>query len=403
MNTLFRRFAPPRLAVGSGLGLLLGLTGSLMGQQVNQTLSIGDLSSGYNREMFWMSIWAIALSVIIFIGVSYALFYTVNKFREDKNAAEPAQFHGNNRLEVTLVAVPVVIVILLSLLTVRAMVRLNPTPAGAYPVNAVAAQFYWNFEYPDAKVDAAAGTGLVTNGNEMIVPTKTKIAVTATARDVIHAFWVPNMGGQRDAIPSVKKTWQVDTDQAGVYQGNCNVLCGASHANMRFKVVALPQADYAQFVTAAKAYQAPTPAAGSPAAAGYTTFMQGKDGGGACAACHRVQGTPAAGQSGPDLSFFGSRRTLGAGMWEGKEVDTHLHQWIKALSSIKPGSLMPHYDGSTQGYPALSDQEIREVEAYLKTLELPENGNYWKMIAALVPKAPVPAPQSPAQAVQGGN
>ena len=58
----------------------------------------------------------------------------------------------------TLVAVPVVIVILLSLLTVRAMVRLNPTPAGAYPVNAVAAQFYWNFEYPDAKVDAAAGT-----------------------------------------------------------------------------------------------------------------------------------------------------------------------------------------------------------------------------------------------------
>ncbi len=331
LNTLFRRFAPPRSAVGSSLGLLLGLTGSLMGQQVNQTLSIGDLSSGYNREMFWMSIWAIALSVIIFIGVSYALFYTVNKFREDKNAAEPAQFHGNNRLEVTLVAVPVVIVILLSLLTVRAMVRLNPTPAGAYPVNAVAAQFYWNFEYPDAKVDAAAGTGLVTNGNEMIVPTKTKIAVTATARDVIHAFWVPNMGGQRDAIPSVKKTWQVDTDRAGVYQGNCNVLCGASHANMRFKVIALPQADYAQFVTAAKAYRAPTPAAGSLAAAGYTTFMQGKDGGGACAACHRVQGTPAAGQSGPDLSFFGLRRTLGAGMWEGADVDTHLHQWIKAF------------------------------------------------------------------------
>ncbi len=287
---------------------------SALAQQVNQTLSIGDLSSGYNREMnFWMSVWAMPCRLIIFVGVSYALFYTVNKFREDKNDAAPAQFHGNNRLEVTLVAVPVVIVIVLALLTVRAMARLNPTPAGAYPVNAVAAQFYWNFEYPNAAVDKAAGTGLVTNGNELIVPTQTKIAVTATSRDVIHAFWAPNLGGQRDAIPSVKKTWQVDTDQPGVYQGNCNVLCGASHANMRFKVVALPEADYQQFVSAAQNYKAPTPAEGSPAAAGYTIFMQGKDGGGACAACHRVQGTAAAGQSGPDLSFFGSRRTLGAG------------------------------------------------------------------------------------------
>ena len=385
--------APPRRRALSLAALMLG--GSSLAQQVNQTVSILDTSSGYNREMNVLVFWGLAFAVIIFIGVSAALFYTVQKYREDKNDAPPAQFHGNNRLEVTLVAVPVVIVIFLALLTVRAMARLNPTPEGAYPVNAVAAQFYWNFEYPNLKVNPAAGSGLVTNGNEMIVPTQTKIAMTATSRDVIHGFWAPNLGGQRDAIPSVKKTWQIDTDKPGVYQGNCTLLCGASHANMRFKVVALPQADYDQFVSAAQAYKAPVAAAGSPAAAGYTIFMQGKDGSGACAACHRVQGTAAAGQSGPDLSFFGSRRTLGAGAWEGADVDTHLHQWIKASSSIKPGSVMPHYDGSTQGYPALTDQELTDLEAYLKTLALPTEGNYWTKIAALVPGAPVPAAQSP--------
>ncbi|AZI41551.1 cytochrome c oxidase subunit II [Deinococcus psychrotolerans] len=395
LNSLFCRAAwRPSRAAKTALGLAL-LSSSALGQQVNQSLSIGDLSSGYNREMFWLALWAIVISIIIFVGVSWALFYTVQKFREDKNDAAPAQFHGNNRLEVTLVAVPVVIVIVLALLTVRAMARLNPTPAGAYPVTAVAAQFYWNFEYPNVKVDAAAGTGLVTNGNEMIVPSKTKIAVTATSRDVIHGFWVPNLGGQRDAIPSVKKTWQIDNDKAGVYQGNCTVLCGASHANMRFKVIALPEAEYQQFVSAAQAYKAPVAAAGTAAAAGYTIFMQGKGGAGACAACHRVQGTAAAGQSGPDLSFFGSRRTLGAGVWEGADVDTHLHQWIKASSSIKPGSVMPHYDGSTQGYPTLTDQELTDLEAYLKTLQLPDEGNYWMKISALVPDAPVPAAQNP--------
>ncbi|WP_420594375.1 cytochrome c oxidase subunit II [Deinococcus sp.] len=396
MNTLPRRrigrfYAPLALAVGLGL-LGSALFGSALGQDVKQSLSVFDTSSGYIRETTTLVIWGLVFAALIFIGTSAALFYTVFKFREDKNTAEPAQFHGNNRLEITLIAAPVVIVMVLGLLTVRTMARTIPTPTAAIPLNAVAAQFYWNFEYPNEKVTAPA-TGLVTNGNELIVPVKTPIAVTATSRDVIHGFWAPNLGGQRDAIPSVKKTWQIDTNSPGVYQGNCTLLCGASHANMRFKVIALPQADFDQFVSAAKGYQAPAPAANSPEAVGYGIFMQGKDGAGACAACHRVQGTPALGQSGPDLSFFGTRRTLGAGKWEGKDVDANLYQWLRASSSIKPGSVMPHYDGSTPNYPALTNAEFMGLIAYLKSLKLPTGGNYWNQIEALVPNAPVPAPQ----------
>ena len=378
---------PWRLLAGAALGSLL-----LSGCQSNQSLTLGDMASSYNREILGMSLWAIALSVIIFIGVSAALFYTVNKFREENNTEAPAQFHGNNRLEVILVVVPVIIVMFLSVLTVRSMARLNPTSKESVAIETLGRQFWWNFAYP---ASAVQGGGVVTNGNEMIMPTRQKVAITLTSGDVIHGFWAPNIGGQRAAIPTVKKVWEVDTDREGVYQGNCSQLCGASHANMRYKVVALDQDRFNTVMTAAKAYVAPTPMAGSPEAAGYALFMQGKSSTGAvaCAACHRVQGTPAAGVSGPDLSFFGTRRTLGAGMWEAMTAQhweepkaaAELHAWLKHSPVVKPGSLMPRYDGGssviagkvTKG-GTLTDEEIDDIAAYLRSLRLPEEADYWR-------------------------
>ncbi|GGL75475.1 hypothetical protein GCM10010840_11990 [Deinococcus aerolatus] len=374
------------------LTLVAGLGATLLsGCGSEQLISIGDLSSGYNREVAFMSAFAIALSVIIFVGVSYALFYTVNKFREDKHTDAPAQFHGNNRLEIILVVVPVIIVMFLAVLTVRSMAILNPVPAQATKIDVLGRQFWWNFSYPETTADAG---GNVANGNEMIMPTKQKVALTITSGDVIHGFWAPNVGGQRAAMPATLKTWNVDTDRAGVYQGNCSQLCGGSHANMRYKVVALDQERYNTFLAAAKAYRAPEPVADSAAARGYAIFMQGKPATGAlaCAACHRVQGTPAAGAAGPDLSFFGTRRTLGAGMWEAMtpqhweapQAAEALHEWIKHSPLVKPGSLMPSYDGSeylANGKKVkggvLTDEEIDDVAAYLRTLKLPEEANYW--------------------------
>ncbi|MFC6660884.1 cytochrome c oxidase subunit II [Deinococcus multiflagellatus] len=358
-------------------------------QQAQQGLSIGDMSSAFNREIAWMSIWAVALSIIIFLGVSFALFYTVQKFREDKHDAPPAQFHGNNKLEVWLVAVPVVIVIFLSVLTVRSMAILNPTPDQATKIDVLAKQFWWNFEYPTIKADAG---GNVANGNEMLMPTKQPVALTVTSGDVIHGFWAPNIGGQRAAMPAVKKTWQVDTDRAGVYQGNCSQLCGASHANMRYKVVALEQARYDATLAAMKAYRAPEPAAGSPEALGYQLFMQGKPEtkAASCAGCHRIQGTPAAGVVGPDLSFFGTRRTLGAGMWEGEKAREMLIPWLKHAPHVKPGALMPTYDGSEyrangklQKGGVLTDEEINALAAYLRSLKLPEEADYWRDVPVI--------------------
>lgn len=379
-----------RRTLRTGLAASLGAT-LLSGCGAEQFITMGDLASDYNKEVFWMSIWAIVTSILIFVGVSYALFYTVGRFREDRNKDAPQQFHGNNRLEIVLVVVPVIIVMALAVLTVRSMAILNPVADTSTKIDVLGRQFWWNFSYPETTADAG---GDVTNGNEMIMPTRQDVALTITSGDVIHGFWAPNIGGQRAAMPATLKTWNVDTDRPGVYQGNCTQLCGGSHANMRYKVIALDQDRYNTFLAAARAYRAPEPAANSAEARGYALFMQGKPATGAlaCAACHRIQGTPAAGAAGPDLSFFGTRRTLGAGMWEFME-EGHwetprareiLHEWLKHSPKVKPGSLMPTYDGSE--YLAngklvkggvLTDAELDDVAAYLRTLKLPEEADYW--------------------------
>lgn len=324
-------------------------------------LFMGDFASQYNREIWWMSIWAIALSIIIFIGTSWALFYTVQKFRERPgDDRKPAQFHGNNTLEIVLIAVPFVIVALLSILTARTMARINPTPTEAVRVNILGGQFWWNFSYPEH--------GEFTIGNEMVVPAGQPIALSITAQDVLHAFWAPNLGGQRDAIPGVVKEWQIDTARPGIYQGNCTVLCGQSHANMRFKVVVLPPDLFETFATTAAAWEAPAPDT-ELEERGYNIFMQGTTGSPSCAGCHKVAGTPAAGLAGPSLNFWASRYTLGAGMWEGEKREEVLPLWIKNCAAVKPGCLMP-------AYPNLSDDDVLALIAYMNTLELPEEAEY---------------------------
>lgn len=400
-----REGLPRRLAWAGLLGLGATL---LSGCSTERLISIGDLRSASNLEVFWMSVPAIIFSIIIFAAVSYALFHTVQRFREDRNPNEPAQFHGNNRLEIALVVVPFLIVVLLSVLTVRTMARINPTPRDATRINVLAKQFWWNFGYPDAP--AAAG-GNVTNGNELVMPTNNQVALTITSGDVMHGFWAPNLGGQRFATPGSQKTWQIDTTYSGVYQGDCSFLCGASHANMRYKVIALEPERYQAFLRAAQAYRAPTPAPGSSEERGYNIFMQGKASTGAlpCQSCHRVQGTPANGLVGPDLSFFGTRHTLGAGTWEGERAREMLIPWLKHSPKVKPGSLMPTYDGSdylvngkVQKGGVLTDQEIEDVAAYIRSLRLTGDGDYWRG-TRVVGAERTPSGQGSSDAPMGGE
>jgi len=110
-----------------------------------------------------------------------------------------------------------------------------------YTVEAQAAQWEWTFGYPD--------TEEVTQG-VLHIPAGEPVDIAITSADVIHGFWVPRLAGKIDAIPGTTNTLRIFAPEPGIYEGMCAEFCGLEHATMRFSVVAHPQDEYENVLTA---------------------------------------------------------------------------------------------------------------------------------------------------------
>ena len=116
---------------------------------------IPGFSGFFSKDEILFETFAHGHLVLWVVGALTSLLTATYMFRlvfltfhgERRHDAPPAQFHGNNKLETILVAVPVVIVILLSVLAVKSMAALNPTPNQATKIDVLAKQFWWNFSW----------------------------------------------------------------------------------------------------------------------------------------------------------------------------------------------------------------------------------------------------------------
>jgi len=187
-------------------------------------------------------------------------------------------------------------------------------------VNVIGHDWWWEVRYPNGAVSA----------NEIHIPAGLKVQLALTTDDVIHSFWVPALGPKTDMIPGQHNTLWLEASEPGVYRGQCAEFCGLQHANMIIRVVADPPAEFDRWVDTQS-----QPAADSALAADGRRIFEGAT----CAGCHRVRGTSAVGNTGPDLTHFGGRATLGAGVRPSS--DENLRRWITDPQSIKPGAAMP--------------------------------------------------------------
>lgn len=187
-------------------------------------------------------------------------------------------------------------------------------------VNVRAEQFWWRlgYELPDGSVLETA--------NELHLPNDATVEFVLTSTDVIHSFWIPALGGKMDAIPGRTNLLRLTPTKAGTYRGVCAEFCGPSHALMAFPVTVHEAADFPVWLEAQRV----------PAAAGNEAFAAS-----GCGACHTVRGVTENGKVGPDLTHFGSRRTIGAGTLD--NTRENLIAWLTAPEHIKPGVGMPSY------------------------------------------------------------
>lgn len=365
------------------------------------------------------------LGTIVFVVVEIALIYTIIRFRKRPGGPEAKQIHGNVALEITWTAIPAVILAFIAVPTVKTIFQTQaPAPAGALTIEVTGHQWWWEFHYPEYGV---------TTANEVYVPVGRTANFVLRTKDVLHSFWVPQMGGKRDLISNkTNMLWFTPNADLGTnaYNGFCLEYCGASHANMKFRMFTVQPDEFASWVahqarpalphdsTRATAAPAVPPvtvasAAGTPPAPamspdlgyvfpaselpehvmpqtplparlqfddavlaqgdakrGETSFMMG-----GCIGCHAINGNPMAlSNIGPNLTHFASRHTLGGGLFPND--DRHLARWIKNAKAMKPGAQMNvigvgEYDPILKGpvTAGLTDAQIADVVAYLRSLK----------------------------------
>lgn len=348
----FRRVAP-----SLGLALLLG---GCVTEGPRSTLHpIGEIAV---KQMALFE-WTMWLSVIVLAFVIAALTYAVIRFRKqytgDKDAI-PNQVHGSVPLEIAWTIIPVIIVILVAVPSVRAIFETEnrvTAEEGDTIVNVTGYQWWWRLEYPDL--------GIVT-ANELHMPVGTRLVLDLDSADVLHSFWVPKLAGKRDMIPNQANQLWFTADTPGVYYGVCGEFCLGAHAYMRFRVVVDTQEDY-------EAWVASFQQAGQQASSGLQTVQDDQVERGktlfaqkGCIGCHTVEGYadyPVGNDDYPNLTNFGLRNTVAAGVLENNLENLAL--WIRNPQAVKPGNYMPTL---WQPDAPNAEEESRAIAAYLLSL-----------------------------------
>lgn len=359
-----RHFRRLMLLVLAALGLLTAGYGGRVAAAPQYWLEPAGPVARMQGDLFLLTLY---IMLFVFVTVSAMLVYTLVRFRERPRAARtaappgaavqretaaagedelPPQIEGNHTLEVIWTIIPFILLIIMAIPTVRLNFALAADPGDdAVQIRVIGHQWWWEFQYPEL--------GIVT-GNEIRIPVGKPVKLTIETDDVIHKFWVPKLAGKMDAIPGrVNQMW-LQADEPGVYWGQCAEMCGTHHANMRMRVVALPPAEYEQWVANwGRGPVVDDPAHLAAVARGREVFETR-----ACFACHAIEGTSAVGDVGPNLTDIGVRTTLAAGMMP--NTPENLARWIADPQAIKPGSLMPVVD--------LTQDELSDLVTYLQAL-----------------------------------
>jgi cytochrome c oxidase subunit 2 len=285
------------------------------------------------------------VAILILLLVTGLVIFAMIRFRSRGSLEPQSETHDRARLEITWTALPILLLTVVFGLTVSTMQKSDPpAAAGQAPdVIIIAHQWWWEVHYPKA--------GVVT-ANEVHMAAGQRYLFKFESADVIHDFWVPQLGRKIDMIPGHPNQMFIQADQVGTYSGTCAEYCGAEHAWMRIRVLVQSPDDFNAWLKAQA--QVPSPPTTGDAVQGAQLFQQLT-----CASCHTIAGTPAQANIGPDLTHIASRQTIGSGVLDNNPHN--LTAWISNPQAIKPGILMPNL--------ALSSQQVQELVAYLETLK----------------------------------
>lgn len=248
--------------------LSLASGAALADWELNMPRGVTEISNQvYELHMliFWI---CVAIGVVVFGGMIWSIIH-----HRKAKGVQPAKFHHNTLVEIIWTIVPFVILIVMAVPAARVLIEMEDYSESDLTVKITGYQWKWRYDYLfedssrnfgffssldpasnaarqlDSGVDPATiDNYLLDVDNPLVVPVGKKVHLLLTSADVIHAWWVPALGGKKDAVPGFINDWWFKAEEEGVYRGQCAELCGRDHGFMPVVVKVVSQAEYDAWV-----------------------------------------------------------------------------------------------------------------------------------------------------------
>ncbi|HEX5224780.1 MAG TPA: cytochrome c oxidase subunit II [Solirubrobacteraceae bacterium] len=218
----------------------------------------------------------LVIALVVFVLVEGGLIYALWRFRARKGDVA-AQIRGNTRLEVGWTVAAALILVGLAVLTFAKLSGIENPPNSnaegakladasgpllasseerlppngkALKITVIGRQYLWQYVYPGA--NEPDGLGAPFSYEEMVVPTNTTVSLKIVSADVVHAWWIPELGGKFQAVPGYDNYTWFKIPRPGVFKGQCAFLCGRGHARMLATVRAVPPSQFEQWLAERK-------------------------------------------------------------------------------------------------------------------------------------------------------
>jgi cytochrome c oxidase subunit 2 len=230
-----------------------------------------------SRESYDLHWGIMYVCVAIFFIVFGTMFWSIYKHRRSRGA-KAAQFHENTTIEVIWTIIPFLVLIGMAYPATKTMLEMKDPSGADMAIKITAYQWRWEYDYqqdgvrffsnlatPRDQIDNYGGPGPAKNDNyllevdrPMVVPVGKKIRLLVTSNDVIHGWYVPQLGVNQYGIPGFVKDAWFEIDRPGIYRGQCSQICGKEHGYMPIVVDARSPEAYAAWVKEEKAKMPPS-------------------------------------------------------------------------------------------------------------------------------------------------
>ncbi len=335
-----------------------------------------------SNQIYGLHMYILYVCAVIFIIVFAMMFYSIFKFRKSAGAKPDVNFHESTLIEIIWTIIPFIILIAMAIPATKTVLDMKDTSNPDLTIKVTAYQWGWRYDYsaedfgfysnlstpwsqigqPGSPATEAKGKDyLLEVDNIVVVPVNKRVRLLVTSNDVIHGWYVPQLGVNQYGIPGFIKDAWFKAEKIGVYKGQCSQICGKLHGYMPITVEVKSEADYAKWIKDGQAKwgkgvaltasnSAPKADAAAEDSAKKFTLAEAKDHGekvyaANCVACHQLTGK---GMPPAFPALSGS-----------KVVQGPMDAQIGVLLNGRPGTAM-------QSFARLNDTDLAAVITYTK-------------------------------------